>query len=95
MIICSSIRVQIERNGTPVEAVVPGIRHADCWQLLATLGYPMARQESAEGFLDHKGDFMDRFDAYDHAIACGQLSATKLESKVERREYVLFSEDIL
>lgn len=95
MVVCSAIRVLIERNGIPVEAVVPGIRHADCWNLLATLGYPVARQESAEGFLDHKGIFMDRLDAYDHAFVCGQLSATTLESKCERREYSLFSEDIL
>lgn len=95
MIICSAVKVKTERNGTTVEAVVPGIRHADCWNLLAILGHPMARQEAAEGFLDHCGTFMNRFDAHDHAVACGQLSATTLESKAERWECVLYSEDIL
>lgn len=95
MIICSAVRVEIERNDKAVTAVVPGIRHADCWSLLATLGFPMARQEAAEGLLSHKGEFLDRPDAYDHTCMCGHLSATTLESKAERREYALYSEDIL
>lgn len=55
----------------------------------------MARQKAAEGFLNHKGEFLDRLDAYDHAFMCGQPSVTTLENKAQRREYSLYSEDFL
>lgn len=93
MIICAAISVKFNRNGKTVEAVIPGLRHGSCWELMAALGVPGDRQE-VEGFLNHKGEFLDRYGAFAHALACGQLSDTTLTSKQERREVALFSEDI-
>lgn len=93
MIICAAISVSFTKEGREVKAVIPGYRHANCWELMATLGVPSDRQE-IEGFLNHKGEFLDRSDAYDHALMCGQLSDTTLTSKQERRERILYSEDL-
>ena len=49
-------------------------------------------QQEVEGFLNHKGEFLDRYEAYAHALMCGQLSDTTLHTKFLER--ILFSEDI-
>lgn len=43
-------------------------------------------QQEVEGFIDHHGNFLDRYETYDHALQCGQLSDTTPTSKCERRE---------
>lgn len=93
MIICAAISVRFMRNEKPIEAVIPGHRHSNCWELMATLGVPGVREE-VEGFLNHKGEFLDRYDAFEHALFCGQLSDTTLTSKNERKERALYSEDL-
>jgi len=85
MIICAAVAVSFQRNGKTVEAVIPGWRHSSCWELMATLGVPNDRQEV---------EFLDRLEAFEHALVCGQLSDTTLVSKQERRERALYSEDI-
>lgn len=93
MIICAAIQITFNRSGKPVEAVVPGYRHGNCWELMATLGVPADREE-VEGFLNHKGEFLDRYDAFDHALQCGQLSDTTRTTKAEKGERQLYSEDL-
>lgn len=92
MIICAAIQVTFQRTGKPVEVVIPGWRHSSCWELMAALGVPTDRQE-VEGFIDHNGAFLDRLDAFEHALQCGQLSDTTRREKASRQERVLFSED--
>lgn len=93
MIICAAIEVTFTRNGKQVTAVIPGYRHGNCWELMATLGVPADRTET-EGFLDSQGAFLDRFDALDHALMCGQLSDTTRAHKASQGERQLYSEDI-
>ena len=93
MIICAAIKMKFKRNNKTVDVVIPGHRHSNCWELAVSLGVPAEREE-VEGFLDHKGLFLDRSGAYDHAMMCGQLSDTTLISKRERKESILWSEDI-
>lgn len=93
MIICAAISISLTRNGRTVGLVIPGHRHSSIWELMAALGVPVERKEE-EGFLNHKGEFLNRSEAYDHAMICGQLSDTTLTSKQERREYIIYSEDI-
>lgn len=45
---------------------------------------------SVEGFLTDKGDFLDRWEAADHAYECGQLVETAEEPRIDR----LISEDL-
>ena len=93
MNLCASIENTFQRDGRTVSAVVPGYRHGDCWELMATLGVPADRQE-VEGFINHRGDFLDRYDAFNHAVRCGQLSDTTRMAKADRGERQLFSEDL-
>ena len=93
MIICSAIKIQFQRKDRTVETVVPGLRHGDCHDLMYSLSVPMKREE-IDGFIDHEGSFLDRYEAYEHAILCGQLSDTTRTAKRERGERQLFSEDL-
>lgn len=93
MIICAAIKMKFDQNGMIIDVVIPGYRHGNCWELAATLGAPTKR-EDVEGFLNHKGEFLNRSEAYNHALMCGQLSDTTLTSKQEHQEYILYSEDI-
>jgi len=93
MIICAAIQVQFERKGRKVETVIQGLRHANCWETMAVLGIPAERME-VEGFIDDKGHFLDRCDAFSHALECGQLPATVRIHKAEQRENHLYSEDL-
>ena len=94
MIICAAIQVIFRsRVGNEKTVIVPGWRHSSCWELMADLGVPADRQE-VEGFLDHKGAFLDRLEAFEHALQCGQLSDTTRTQKAERRERALYSEDL-
>lgn len=90
MIICAAIKITFQRGRQTVTAVVPGHRHSDCWELMVALGVPTEREEK-EGFIDHRGDFLDRYEALKHAIQCGQLSETTRETKTGS---VLYSEDL-
>ena len=93
MIICAAIKIQFQRKDQIMEAVVPGLRHSDCYDLMYSLCVPMPREET-DGFIDHEGNFLDRYDAFEHAILCGQLSDTTRVVKRERGERQLFSEDL-
>ena len=93
MIICAAIQLQYQRNGNTIKTVVPGLRHSNCHELMADLGVPSNRNE-IEGFIDNKGNFLDRYDAFCHALECGQLSDTVRVYKAERGERQLFSEDL-
>jgi len=93
MIICAAIQVQFERNGRKVETVIHGLRHANCWETMAALGIPGEHTE-VEGFIDDKDRFLDRYDAFAHALECGQLPVTVRTHKAEQRETQLYSEDL-
>ena len=93
LIICAAIQVRFERNGKIIETVVPGYRHENCWELLSVFDAPTNRQE-IEGFLNHHGEFLDRYNAFTHALQCGQLSDTTRAVKAERKEQQLYSEDL-
>lgn len=94
MIICTAISVKFDRTGKTTEAIIPGLRHSNCWELMVVPGVPADREES-EGFLcDHNGQFLDRWDAFSHALLCSQLSDTTKRYKAAQGERQLFSEDI-
>ena len=45
-------------------------------------------KKSIQGFVDDKGNFLNRKDAADHALACGQIAKLKYSTRD------LFSEDL-
>lgn len=91
MIICAALLIKDAVVGE--EIILPCHRHGDGFALLKYFGH--SKTEVAEqGFIDHRGNFYTRAGAFQHAIECGQLSATARHFKQERGEEELYSEDL-
>lgn len=90
MILAAAVKFRIESTG--MEAVLSGARHGDVFAQLAALGFAPKKgyRELAQGFIDHRGQFLDREEAFSHAAACGQLPASALGDPAGG----LFSEDL-
>lgn len=95
MIICAAIKVRYANADKTIDAVIPGHRHGAIWDLMATLSLPpRSKREEIEGFIDHQGCFLNRHEAYKHALACGQLPDTVRTYKAAQGETELYSEDL-
>ena len=88
MIICAAIK------DTRTGAVFGGIRHGFIYSAMHDAGITPPHEKAIEGFLDEKGNFYDRYEAYDIAMNNGQLSASTRQLKRERHETELYSEDL-
>ena len=88
MIVSAAVKVVLDDYcGTTV--CIPVHRHKDgiviCEMLLGYKPYCLA-----EGFLTDADEFLDRWEAADHAYECGQLIETAEEPRIDR----LMSEDL-
>lgn len=94
MIVCAALEVQVE--GLPYTTIVPCWRHGKGFEILRDLGYQAQRKYKvkAEGFINHKGEFLDRKEALAHALECGQLSATNRWYQEDHNIDELYSEDL-
>ena len=88
MIICAAIK------DTRTGAVFGGIRHGFIYSAMHDAGITPPHTAAIEGFLDEMNNFYDRYEAYDIAMANGQLSATTRQHKRDKGERELFSEDL-
>lgn len=88
MIICAAIK------DTRTGAVFGGIRHGFIYSAMHDAGITPPHEKAIEGFLDEKGNFYDRYEAYDIAMTNGQMSATVRHYKMDKGERELFSEDL-
>lgn len=90
MILCVAIKMTVD--GKPV--VIPGYRHANCFELLSELHVTYSRDNVVDGFIDNNGNFLDRYKAFSHAVECGQISSTTMDCKRDKFEVQLYSEDL-
>ena len=88
MIICAAIK------DTRTGAVFGGIRHGFIYSAMHDAGITPPHEKAIEGFLDEKGNFYDRYEAYNIAMTNGQMSATVRQYKRDKGEKELFSEDL-
>ena len=88
MIICAAIK------DTRTGAVFGGIRHGFIYSAMHDAGITPPHEKAIEGFLDEKGNFYDRYEAYDIAMTNGKMSATARHYKMDKGERELFSEDL-
>lgn len=94
MIICACIKIVPVENPKDVMYVC-GVRHGDCYSTMEHMNLPRKGDRiQTEGFMTHKNEFLDRFDAYIHAAECGQLTPTVRTYKAELGEEELYSEDL-
>lgn len=94
MIICAAIKIQVEGLGH--ETIIPCRRHGDAFHILKDLGFtPKVKyKEIAQGFITHKGEFLDRKQALWHVKECGQISQTTWWYKEDNKIEELESEDL-
>lgn len=94
MLLCAALLVQVE--GLDHETIIPCRRHGDGYRILQDLGYaPKTKYKVLkQGFIDRTGRFIDRVEAYKHAIDCGQLSSATLWYKKNHNDVELYSEDL-
>lgn len=85
MIICAALK---DRK---TNAIFPGIRHRDIYEMLYNLGH---KGDVIEGFVDNRNNFYNRHEAFMWAQQIGQLPETVLEYKNDRSENELYSEDL-
>ena len=89
MIICAALLLE---NKEQEEVILP------CWR--RGIGYEMIRELHIdakvlkEGFMNHEGKFLDRYDALVHVMECGQLTQANRWYKEDNRESELYSEDL-
>lgn len=94
MIVCAAIKV-IMNNIAGTSAVVCGHRHVDCVKTLEHFNDCWKGAKRIEGFIDHNGKFLDRKEAYKHALECGQINQhTKWYREDNNYEEELYSEDL-
>ena len=95
MILASAIKFHIE--STDKDVVLCGCRHGDIFQQLELLGFEPRKGyvEIEQGFINHKGEFLTRSEAYYHVKECGQLSNKILREKERLDRFSeLISEDL-
>ena len=92
-IICSAIYVlndkiyKAQPRNIKEGFVITGRRHSDCYNTLICLNYDINKNfEDIQGFLTSNNRFVDRKEAYNIALECGQIE--------ERENKLLISEDL-
>ena len=98
MIICAALLVKHE-SFDGGNLIIPCHRHHNGYYILHELNNTVLseakRNRNIEhGFMTDEGDFLNREEAYNHALKCGQLSASNRQFKRQRNEDGLFSEDL-
>lgn len=70
---------------------IPCHRHGDAFYIISQFHSPdeIDKPRTEQGFLTHDGTFLNRYDAMEEAIKCGQLPPEAKEQCVE-----LYSEDL-
>ena len=93
MIISSAIKIKLKNSSENI--IIHCYRHHYGYFMLKQLGFkPEDYERVSSGFIDHKGTYMTREQAYQHALDCGQISATVRELKTKNKCKELFSEDL-
>ena len=95
MILAAAIKYHIDKTNEDV--VLCGCRHGDIFVQLKGLGFDARKgyKELEQGFIDHKGNFLNRKEALQHAIDCGQICEKIADAKTSGRDFpTLISEDL-
>lgn len=68
---------------------IPCHRHADAFYIISQFmdASEIDKSRTEQGFLTHEDQFLNRYDAMQHAIACGQLIPPNSDKE-------LYSEDL-
>lgn len=94
MIVCAAIKIEFEDDRCHrKELIVCGLRHVNCLKVIHELNKTRIISQ-VQGFINHKGEFLDRKEALAHALEIGQLSQTHIDFQTEHHINEMFSEDL-
>ena len=97
MIVCAAIKLitNCEYTNESKQLIICGHRHGDCFKIIGNLTDTWKKSYSVtQGFINHKGEFLDRKEALKHARECGQLSETHRYYQEDHNIDELYSEDL-
>jgi hypothetical protein len=94
MIICAALKVQVE--GLDHETILPYRRHGNGFRILEDLGFQPKKGYKVleQGFINHKGEFLNRKEAFEHVKEIGQCNATQRWYWEDHAQDELYSEDL-
>jgi hypothetical protein len=95
MIICAAIKlVYRDYDESEQELIICGHRHSNCFEIIKKFDPLLNRVNNIQGFINHKGEFLDRKEALKHALECGQLNETTRWYQQDHNSDELYSEDL-
>ena len=91
MIVSACVIIHTKEEYGDRAIIIPCHRHADAFYIISQLldRDEIDKPRTEQGFLTHEDRFLNRHDAMQHAIACGQLPP---DADKECKE--LYSEDL-
>lgn len=94
MVLAAAIKYHIKKTDSTV--ILCGARHAEIIMQLGSLGFLPRNgyEEIEQGFIDNKGQFLNRSEAFEHAKSCGQLCAKIVHEREMSGNKDLISEDL-
>ena len=94
MIICAAIDITfVNSKDEVVNLIVCGHRHSDCFKTIRQLDNKHTHW-TVQGFINHKGEFLDRKEALEHVKEIGQCNATQRYYWEDHNQDELYSEDL-
>lgn len=94
MIICAAIDITfVNSKDEVVNLIVCGHRHCDCFKTIRQLDNKHT-QWTVEGFINHKGEFLDRKQAFEYVKEIGQYNETQRYYWEDHNQDELYSEDL-
>ena len=94
MIICAAIDITfVNSKDEVVNLIVCGHRHCYCFKTIRHLDNKHT-QWTVQGFINHKGEFLNRKQAFEHVKEIGQYNETQRYYWEDHNQYELYSEDL-
>lgn len=88
MILCSALKLHDELEP---DIILPCYRHSDGFIILKDLKVNYKQFEITQGFITSNGTFLNRKEAYQEALRCGQIPT---QLRICKTLNELFSEDL-
>lgn len=98
MITRAAVKIKFYDVDRVRDIIIPCHRHCDAFQILKEFGYHKGSdyKELAQGFLNEKGEFLTRTEAYQEAVRCHQFLDSYIEEHINDTVPLttLYSEDL-
>lgn len=98
MVTRAAVKIDYWNHNTKQEVIIPCHRHCDAFQILHDFGFikGVDFREKEQGFLNEKGEFLTRAEAWLEAKRCNQFLDTYIEEHIDDivPPMILYSEDI-